>query len=92
MLKCTILAVLLLILNIGWVLPAYACVSLMIDWCLLEAAPVIYGTTKTINSFPFLQTSRQVLLVTCIWVAIACALNTKLLLACLWANRLPRDA
>ncbi|MEC9096034.1 MAG: hypothetical protein VX776_05330, partial [Planctomycetota bacterium] len=88
LLKHTILAVLLLILNTGWVLPAFACVELIIDWCQLEAAPVIYGTDRMINSFPFLHTARQALLVTSIWMAIACLCNTMLLLKCLRTKRL----
>ena len=78
-----------LILNTGWVLPAYTCVQLIIDWCQLEAAPVIYGTDRMINSFPFLHTARQALFVTSIWLAIACLCNTMLLLKCLRAKRLP---
>jgi hypothetical protein len=89
LLKHTTLAILLLILNTGWVLPAFACVELIIDWCQLEAAPVIYGTDRMINSFPFLHTSRQALFVTSIWVAIACLCNTMLLLKYLRAKRLP---
>jgi len=89
LLKHTTLAILLLILNTGWVLPAFACVSLLIDWCQVEAAPVIYGTDRMINSFPFLATSRQALFVTSIWMAIACVCNTILLLKCLRAKRLP---
>jgi len=89
LLKHTTLAILLLILNTGWVLPAFACVSLLIDWCQVEAVPVIYGTDRMINSFPFLAASRQALFVTSIWMAIACVCNTILLLKCLRAKRLP---
>ena len=65
-----------LILNLGWVLPFYLSMSSLIDWCRLEASPVVYGTDRGVHSFPFLSSSRQMLIVACIWIAVAIAWNT----------------
>jgi hypothetical protein len=35
-----------LMLNLGWVLPFYLSMSSLIDWCRLEASPVVYGTDR----------------------------------------------
>ena len=65
-----------LMLNLGWVLPFYLSMSSLIDWCRLEASPVVYGTDRGGHSFPFLSFSRQMLIVAFIWIVVAIAWNT----------------
>jgi hypothetical protein len=66
----------LLILNAGWIIPFYLAIRSLIDWCELEASPLVYGTERTVNSFPFLAFSERMFTVTCIWLAIVIAGNT----------------
>jgi len=62
--------------NIGWLFPVYLCISSIIDWCRLEASPVIYGTEGLVNGFPFLQFAEEMLNVTCVWLGIVIAFHT----------------
>lgn len=66
----------LLILNTGWIIPFYLSITSLIDWCDLEASPLVYGTQRTVNSFPFLNFADLMFKVACIWLAIAIAGNT----------------
>lgn len=65
-------------LNAGWIVPLYLSINAVIQWCRLEASPVIYGTEGIVNSFPFLQFAQTNLIVACIWLAAAVTLNTLL--------------
>ncbi len=65
-----------IVLNAGWIVPLYLSVNAIIQWCRLEASPVIYGTEGTVNSFPFLQFAQETLVVACIWLAVAVIVNT----------------
>ena len=60
----------LVALSSGWVVPLYFSVQLLVSWCRLEAAPVIYGTEGGGNSFPFLAEAEFLWLVTSVWLAI----------------------
>jgi hypothetical protein len=71
-----VIGCLLLILNSGWIIPAYLCGHSLISWCQLEASPVIHENRRVDNSFPFLAFSRQMLTVASIWIAIAIVWNT----------------
>jgi hypothetical protein len=66
----------LLILNTGWIIPFYLSITSLIDWCELEASPLVYGTERTVNSFPFLAFSDRIFTVACIWLAIVIACKT----------------
>lgn len=65
-------------LNAGWIVPFYLSLHAVIEWCRLEASPVIYGTERTLNSFPFLSFAQSALIVACVWLAGAVILNTLL--------------
>ena len=58
-------------LNAGWIVPLYLSVNAVIQWCRLEASPVIYGTEGIVNSFPFLQFAQTTLIVACIFSILA---------------------
>jgi hypothetical protein len=66
----------LLILNTGWIIPFYLSITSLINWCDLEASPLVYGTERTVNSFPFLEFADRMFMVACVWLAIAIACNT----------------
>ncbi len=66
----------LLCLNAGWLIPGYLCISSLIQWCQLEASPIIYGTERQINSFPFLHFAQSMALLTTAWLGLAVIFNT----------------
>jgi len=72
--------VILLPLNTGWVIPLFLSVSSILDWCRLEVSPLLYGTQISKNSFPFLEFPKQMLFLSCVWVAVAMAINTLMVL------------
>ena len=66
----------LLGLNLGWLLAAYLSISWLIEWCDAEASPVIYGTERQFNSFPYLQSSHEMLVVAIVWLGVAITFHT----------------
>jgi hypothetical protein len=66
----------LLGLNLGWLVPAYLSMSWLIEWCDVEASPLVYGTERQFNSFPFLQSSHEMLVVAIVWLAVAITFHT----------------
>lgn len=64
--------------NAGWIVPFYLCVNTLIQWCRLEALPLIHGGEHHVNSFPFLGFSQDMLVVTCVWLAAAAIFNPLL--------------
>ena len=66
----------LLCLNLGWLIPAYLSISWLIEWCDGEASPVIYGTERELNSFPYLHSSHEMLVIATVWLGVAIAFHT----------------
>ncbi len=66
----------LLCLNAGWLIPGYLCISSLIQWCQIEASPIIYGTERQMNSFPFLHFSQSMALVATVWLGLALVFHT----------------
>jgi hypothetical protein len=59
----------LVVFSSGWVLPFYLGFTCVVNWCALEAAPVVYGYEGEVNSFPFLHEARFFGTVTAVWLA-----------------------
>ena len=62
--------------NLGWLIPGYLCIHSLIHWCQVEASPVVYGTERQLNSFPFLRFSEQMLIITTIWLGLILGYHT----------------
>jgi hypothetical protein len=52
----------------GWILPLYISAKCIIDWCVLEASPIVYNYQRIGSSFPFLETAEKALVIACIWL------------------------
>ena len=65
-----------LCVNVGWLIPAYLCVNSLLQWCRLEASPVIYGMERQLNSFPFLNFAHTMLAITVVWLGLALGYHT----------------
>ena len=68
--KRRLLLVATVAISSGWVIPLYFSFQFLLDWCKLEAAPVIYGKDPGANSFPFLAEAGRWWFVAVSWVAI----------------------
>ncbi len=71
MVSRTVRIVIIVLLSAGWIYPLFFSVRTLLDWCRLEASPVVYGTERTLNSFPFLHASQQALGLGVVWCAIS---------------------
>ena len=65
-----LLLILLVAFSSGWVLPLFLSVKFLLDWCRLEASPMIYEHAREMNAFPFLTTSERLWCLTSVWLAI----------------------
>ncbi len=63
--------IIVVIASIGWIYPLFFSIGCIIVWCQVEASPVIYGTARTMNSFPFLHSSEQALKLAGNWCALS---------------------
>ena len=66
----------LLCLNVGWLIPGYLYINSLIQWCRVEASPVVYGIGRQLNSFPFLSFSQTMLGITTAWVGLVVGYHT----------------
>ena len=65
-----------LCVNVGWLIPAYLSAYSVIQWCRLEASPVVYGMERQLNSFPFLTFANQTLVIAVVWLGLAIGYHT----------------
>jgi hypothetical protein len=57
------------VLSSGWTVPLYFSFQFLHSWCRLEAAPVVYKTEPSANSFPFLAESERLWFIAITWLA-----------------------
>jgi len=65
-----LIAIVVGLVSAGWVVPLFWSIRFAVRWCQLEASPVVYGTERTVNSFPFLTASRDMAEIACIWAGV----------------------
>lgn len=58
-------------ISVGWVIPLFLAVRFILDWCRLEASPVVYGHARIANSFPFLSQAEIMVTTAAAWAGIA---------------------
>ena len=73
--------VIAIVTSLGWVVPLFLAMWFMLDWCRFEASPIVYGSERKANSFPFLAAAAWMLNTAAIWAAAALAVW---LMAALW--------
>ncbi len=70
----------IVVVTTGWLVPLFFSISSLLAWCQAEASPVVYGTERTLNSFPFLHFSQQTLTIAGFWCLLSLTVWTVILI------------
>lgn len=64
--------IIILAISVGWLLPIGYGFAFIDEWVHLEIYPLINGTAQThLNSFPFYQAGKQLLIIGFLWFSVA---------------------